>query len=109
VKLVVIESPYAGDTALHIGYARRAMAHSLSLGEAPIASHLLYTQPGILDDEDPEQRKLGIACGLAWAQHAEVAAFYLDHGWSSGMRAAWQHYLETSEESLIVVEQRYLF
>jgi hypothetical protein len=35
-------------------------------GEAPIASHLLYTQPGVLRDEIPEERRHGIDAGLAW-------------------------------------------
>lgn len=109
MKLVVIESPYVGDVERNLAYARSAVAHSLSLGEAPIASHLLYTQPGILDDGDPEQRKLGIACGLAWAEHAEIAAFYLDLGWTRGMHTAWQHYLASSEMSRIVLLKRYLY
>lgn len=36
------------------------MATSLKRGEAPIASHLLYTQPGILNDDIPDQRLLSI-------------------------------------------------
>ena len=47
---VVLESPYAGDVAGNIAYARRALADSLARGEAPIAAHLLHTQ--VLDDED---------------------------------------------------------
>lgn len=84
--LTVIESPYAGDVETNVAYARAAMADSLRRGEAPYASHLLYTQPGILDDKDPAQRELGIACGFEWARHAATqTAIYLDLGWSSGM------------------------
>ena len=88
MKLVVIESPYAGDVEANINYARACMADSLARGEAPIASHLLYTQPGILDDDTPAERDKGIAAGLAWARHAEMMVFYLDLGWSKGMEAA---------------------
>jgi hypothetical protein len=52
-------------------------------GEAPTASHLLYTQPGILRDDVPAERKLGIDAGLAWRDAAEV---YVDRGISSGMQ-----------------------
>jgi hypothetical protein len=88
MTLTIIESPYAGDIEENVRYARECMTHSLSLGEAPIASHLLYTQEGILDDSIPEERALGIAAGLAWRVVAERHAFYEDRGWSRGMLAA---------------------
>ena len=40
--LVVVESPYAGNVASNVQYARRCLADSLWRGEYPIASHLLY-------------------------------------------------------------------
>ena len=89
MKRVIIESPYAaanGHTiAEHEDYARRCMADSLARGEAPLASHLLYTQPGILDDTDPEQRKLGMEAGWAWTEMADLIAVYTDFGESYGM------------------------
>lgn len=87
-RLVVIESPYAGEVEANVAYARRAMLDSLRRGEYPIASHLLYTQPGILDDLKPDERALGIEAGLAWAARADAAVFYVDRGWSAGMLAA---------------------
>lgn len=90
--LVVIESPYAGDIPRNVRYARACMADSLRRGEHPIASHLLYTQPGILRDEVPGERRLGIDAGLAWAAKADAVVFYTDLGWSPGMRAAEAHY-----------------
>lgn len=86
--LVVVESPYAGDVEANVEYARRALADCLRRGEAPIASHLLYTQPGVLDDLVPAQRAMGIEAGLAWAARSDLTAFYTDRGWSPGMRAA---------------------
>ncbi len=90
--LVVIESPYRGltsdITADNIRFAQKALAHSLSLGEAPIALHLLYTQLGILRDHDPVERQLGIDAGLAWLRAADRHVFYTDRGWSTGMLAA---------------------
>lgn len=90
MKLVIIESPFAADTmakaALHIAYARAALRDSLMRGEAPFASHLLYTQPGVLDDDDPLQRVVGIEAGLAWGAAADMVAVYEDLGISAGMK-----------------------
>jgi hypothetical protein len=85
MRLVCIESPYAGDIEANLTYARACMADSLRRGEAPIASHLLYTQPGILDDTVPTERLQGIHAGFAWNQHAEATVVYLDRGISKGM------------------------
>lgn len=90
MRLVILESPYAGETAEEINgnieYARRCVRDSLMRGEAPIASHLLYTQPGILDDSIPEEREQGINAGLAWRKVAEASVVYVDKGISQGMR-----------------------
>lgn len=83
-----VESPYAGAVEDNLTYLRAAMKDSLSRGEAPYASHGLYTQPGVLDDEVAEQRERGILAGYAWMASAERVAFYLDLGESSGMRRA---------------------
>lgn len=90
MKLVIIESPFAGDIARNIAYARACMRDSLARGEAPFASHLLYTQAGILDDTVPEDRERGIAAGLAWARHADLTAVYADLGISEGIAAGIQ-------------------
>src|SRR5688500_13514676 len=86
MRLVIIESPYAGEIEANVEYARRCVRDSLSRGEAPIASHLLYTQPGILNDNDPTERQWGIDAGLAWRQVAEASVVYTDSGISSGMK-----------------------
>ena len=85
MKRVIIESPYAGDVAENERYARAALRDSLLRGEAPIASHLLYTQPGVLDDLVPAERQQGIDAGLAWGDAAELTAVYIDRGMSRGM------------------------
>jgi len=85
MKLVDIESPYAGDVKDNIEYAQQCVADSLSRGEAPIASHLLYTQEGILDDDVPQDRELGIEAGKAWAVHADLTAVYVGMGITRGM------------------------
>src|SRR3546814_12910998 len=66
MKLVIIESPYAGDVEENTRYARACLQDCLRRGEAPFASHLLYTQPGILDDRVPDERELGLEAGRRW-------------------------------------------
>lgn len=84
--LVIIESPYAGDVDRNIQYARAALRDSVVRREAPLASHLLFTQEGVLRDGVPEERQLGINAGLAWGRVADLTAVYYDLGISEGMR-----------------------
>lgn len=86
MRRVILESPYAGEIEANVEYARACVRHSLSLGEAPIASHLLYTQPGILRDEVIFERNWGIAAGLAWREVADATVVYTDRGISKGMQ-----------------------
>ena len=109
MKLVILESPFAAneDRSVedHIAYARKAVRHSLSMGEAPIASHLLYTQPTILNDDIPEERLWGINAGLAWKSVAQAHVFYVDYGWSRGMIYGKEY---AKEHNLEIIERRIL-
>src|ERR1019366_4582214 len=78
MRLVIVESPYAGDVAANVTYARACVSDALARGEAPFASHLLYTQAGILRDEVPAERERGIAAALAWYRAADAAVVYTD-------------------------------
>lgn len=85
-----IESPFAGKTkeeeALNRHYLEQCIKDSLERGEAPFASHKMYTD--CLDDSIPEQRRLGIEAGFAYLQRADLVAVYTDRGISPGMKAA---------------------
>ncbi len=84
---VLVESPYAGDIEANVAYARRAYRDCLfQRGEAPFASHLNYTQPGVLDDSIESERDLGIEAGLEIGKLMKWSIFYIDLGFSSGMR-----------------------
>lgn len=83
--LVIIESPYAGNVERHENYCRRCMKDSFDRGEYPFASHILYTQKGILDDTIPEQRKLGMEAGWEILKRSDYSAVYTDYGISKGM------------------------
>lgn len=106
MRLVIIESPYAAATPegieANVYYARRCVRDSLLRDEAPIASHLLYTQPGILRDDVAEERRQGIEAGLAWRSVAEATVVYIDRGISPGM----QYGIDAAIRSDVPVEYR---
>ena len=86
MKPVILESPFAGDFEKNIRYARDCMHDCLTNhNEAPYASHLLYTQDGILDDENPAERMLGMEAGFVWHDRADYTVVYVDLGISKGM------------------------
>lgn len=101
MRLVILESPFAGKGSnwivrlwnrwMNIRYARAAMRDCLLKGDSPMASHLLYTQPGVLDDDQPDERQLGISAGLEWGRKAEATIVYIDRGISSGMKHGIRH------------------
>lgn len=108
MRLVIVESPYAADTPdvleWNINYARACVRDSLMRGESPMASHLLYTQDGILDDKVPAERQMGIDAGLAWRRFAEASVVYTDLGISKGM-----HYgINAAQDAGVPVEYRSL-
>jgi hypothetical protein len=87
MRLVILESPFAGDVKRNLKYARACARDCLLRGEAPFGSHLIYTQPGVLDDDTPADRKLGMEAGFAWKHVAQASVFYTDLGWTPGMKA----------------------
>ena len=105
-KLVIVESPFAAGNGYtveqNIEYARAALRDCLMRGEAPFASHLLYTQPGVLDDNIRAERSRGIAAGLSWASVASKTVVYMDHGLSKGMMLG----IARAKQSLREIEYR---
>lgn len=111
MRRVILESPYAAKGALGFirrwlnrRYARACVRDALSRGEAPIASHLLYTQPGILRDHVDSERQWGIDAGLAWRVVAEASVVYIDRGISTGMRYG----IDQAKAAGVAVEYRSL-
>jgi hypothetical protein len=94
-RLVVIESPYgtnpdgsrvdAETLARNERYLDACMLDSFARGEFPFASHGLY--PRVLRDARSEERARGLEAGFAWGTCAPVRAFYVDLGFTDGMRA----------------------
>ena len=107
MKLVVIESPYKGDVARNTLYLRHCIRDCINREESPYASHRMLTDA--LNDNDPVERAVGIAAGLAWRKAVQAVfrqtetgvvasfdpvlpVFYLDLGWSDGMTYARKQY-----------------
>jgi hypothetical protein len=84
-RRVFLESPYAGDVEANLAYGRACVADCLSRGESAYGSHLLLTQPGILDDGNPAERAAGIAAGQAFLAACDLSVVYTDRGVSDGM------------------------
>lgn len=90
LRLVVIESPYAGEVDDNLSYLNRCIRECALRRDSAYASHLMLT--GALDDDDPEERALGIGLGLVFRRVADMRIFYIDRGWSRGMDAARRLY-----------------
>lgn len=93
-SIVYICSPFSGDVEENIANARRYSRFAVDKGYIPIAPHLLF--PQFLDDDNPEERELGLFFGNAlMSKCAEVWVF--GSRISSGMeaeikRAKWKNY-----------------
>ena len=105
MKRVILESPFAGNSQRNIAYGRKAVRDSLCRGEAPIASHLLYTQDGILNDDNAKDRLLGINAGLSWCDVSEGTVVYADWGITKGM----EYGIARAKEAGKIVDIRYLY
>lgn len=84
---VIIESPYRGNDGsfANVKYSRQCLRDSLDRGESPFASHLLYTQKGVLDDNVADERDKGIRAAEGWLEKADFVVIYADFGITLGM------------------------
>lgn len=81
---VIVESPFAGGFA-NVKYSRECLKDCLARQESPYASHLLYTQKGVLDDTLPDERRIGIQAANQWLEVTDIVAVYMDLGVTRGM------------------------
>lgn len=94
MRLVILESPYAGDLRANVDYATRCLRDCLLRGESPFASHLLYAHTGVLDDAAERDRLAGVEAGLAWGRVADATVVYVDRGVSLGMNTGIERALQ---------------
>jgi len=109
---IIIESPVftrgdgtrctPAEVEVNMRYLKRATLDSLRRGEAPFASCLIY--PQVLDDALPEERKLGMEAGFAWAEDVKRVAFYAGHGTSAGVEQGLQKHVAEGR----TVERRFI-
>lgn len=64
-KKIYVASKFAGDTRANTKAAIRHCRSVIAAGHMPVASHILYAASGMLKDDDPSERELGLAFGLA--------------------------------------------
>jgi len=84
MKLIIIESPYAGDIERNMQYLNLCILDAIKRRESPYASHIMLTSA--LNDADPVERSVGIEVGFAWHEKADYTVAYIDYGISDGMR-----------------------
>jgi hypothetical protein len=101
--IVLVESPYAGDHAQHLAFLRACLRDSIDRGESPFAGHGLYTQPGVLDDDSPAERELGMRAAREFLRVVEKVVFYTNHGVSRGMRDGWEYAVAEAERRGVAV------
>ena len=95
MRRVQVESPYSSGTnpsipgvvERNVRYLRACLRDCILRGETPYASHGLLTQDGVLRDDVPDERALGIQAGFVMRRAMERTIIYTDLGWSGGMRA----------------------
>lgn len=97
---LIIESPYAGDVDTNVAFCRNICHFAVLNGYSPYASHLFFTQ--FLDDNDLDERKLGIDAGLAWSEGVKVVWFCHREGepLSNGMQYAAKRHLAAKRTCL---------
>jgi len=83
MKTAYICSPYSGDVKRNKQYARELTARAIQLGYAPITPHLYITE--CLDDNDPDQRELGLNAGIALLSVCNIIIVGKRYGISNGM------------------------
>ena len=83
-KLVYVCSPYRGETEKHRKYAKELTRAVLEAGGVPVTPHLYIAL--VLDDEEPEERKLGLSAGHEPLKSCPFILIGGKFGISEGMR-----------------------
>jgi hypothetical protein len=119
LRVVALESPYHSEDPKilkrNIAYAIQASKHSLTLGDVPFPSHLIFTQlvkpdgsvgyvhDGIVDEFGGSREKV-IEATQAVRQRCDAIVMYVDFGVSNGMAYA----AEFARKHGIPIEERRL-
>lgn len=100
-SVVMIESPYSGDIDRNVRYLQLAMADAmLNHNECPYASHIGMTMHAraskyYCSDYDEKwnllTREQAIRLSHNIRHRCDFTVFYVDRGWSTGMKAALEY------------------
>ena len=74
MKLTYICSPCRGDYEKNIIKAQEYCREAMNDGLLPLAPHVYFTQ--FVDDSNPEERKLGLRCGLQLLRYCQLIRVY---------------------------------
>lgn len=89
-KAVLVVTPFMAEDPAKAAkmnrYALRATKDSLGKNEAPLASHLFYSE--VLNVRNPIERDIGLQSQLTWLKAADIVAVYLDFGITPAMQVA---------------------
>lgn len=84
MKCVYIASRVSGEIERNMALAKVYCLYAMSKNVVPVVPHLMLE--GVLDDNDPEERTLGITVGLELLRKCdEIWAFTDERGISEGM------------------------
>ena len=89
--IVYICSPFSGDVETNVANARRYSRYAVDKGYIPIAPHLLF--PQFLDDDNPEERELGLFFGNALMLDAMECERFFRSGWYKTLTSVDGEYL----------------
>ena len=100
---VLLVSPFRGEEKRNREYLNECILDCVRRGEAPFASHKMYTDS--LEDSREDERKLGFECEEAWLAVADLVVVYYDYGISEGMA----HTIQKATDNHIPVRTRLLW
>lgn len=82
--LLYVCSPYRGDIKRNKEYARKLTRTALDNGFVPVTVHLYLTE--VTDEQNPEERKRGMAAGMAILEKCKYILIGDKYGISEGMK-----------------------
>lgn len=101
-NMVYICSPYRGETARNLEYAKEITRIALDNGFAPVTPHLYLTQ--VVDDNEPKERKRSMAAGKELLKQCKYILIGSRYGLSEGMLEEIQLAIERGKIELAITK-----
>lgn len=97
MKLAYICSPCRGDYEKNIIKAQEYCREAMNDGLLPLAPHVYFTQ--FVDDTNPEERKLGLRCGLQLLRYCQLIRVYGCEVSAGDLQSCSSNTAQASEET----------